>query len=199
MRPLFRGDAKPVISTALVPIGEPMPRLVTVKQFEGLTERAKDYVKAYILFPSGILGLLSMVGGTGALGYQLIATESYTWATFWISSALLLFGGGVGWAQTRYHQYIFHQHPEVFASRMKPAAVRRSGRAKKEAAIPPPEAPGAKWVPLGYLAGMGILLAISTMSMRVGQVHPMAAYLMPWGGFFWAKLYFWRAIIKEGR
>ena len=76
-----------------------MPKLVTVKQFEDQSERAKDYVKAYILFPSGILGLISMVGGTGALGYQLIATGSYTWATFWISSALLLISGGaVYWA-----------------------------------------------------------------------------------------------------
>ena len=177
-----------------------MPKLVTVKQVEDLAERAKDYVKAYILFPSGILGLISMVGGTGALGYQLIATESYTWATFWTSSALLVFGGCVGWAQTRYHQYILHQHPEVFAIRMKPAAVKRSGRSRREPTVPPPpQAPGSKWVPLAYLAGMSILLAISTASMRLGQVHPLAAYLMPWGGFFWAKLYFWRAVIKETR
>jgi hypothetical protein len=176
-----------------------MPKLVTVRQFEDLTEKAKDYVKAYILFPSGILGLVSMVGGTGALGYQLIATGTYTWATFWVSSALLLFGGCVGWMQTRYHQYILRQHPEVFAFRMKPATAKRSGRAKKEATGPAPQAPGSKWVPLGYLLGTAALIAGSTAGMQLGQVHPLAAYLMPWGGLFWAKLYFWRAVIKEGR
>jgi hypothetical protein len=176
-----------------------MPKLVTVRQVEDQTERAKDYVKAYILFPSGILGLISMVGGTGALGYQLVATGSYTWATFWISSVLLLFGGAIGWAQTRYHRYILREHPEVFAFRMKPAVVKRSGRTRKEPTVPHPQAPGSKWVPLGYLAGIGLLTAMSTVAMQAGQVHPMAAYLMPWGGFFWAKLYFWRSVIKEGR
>lgn len=176
-----------------------MPKLVTVKQFEDLAERAKDYVKAYILFPSGILGLISMVGGTAALGYQLIATESYTWATFWMSSALLVLGGCVGWGQTRYHQYILHQYPEVFASRMRPVTVKRSGRARKESPVALSQAPGSKWIPLAYLAGTAILLGASTVGMQAGQVHPVAAYLMPWGGFFWAKLYFWRAVIKETR
>jgi hypothetical protein len=176
-----------------------MPKLVTVKQFEDIAERAKDYVKAYILFPSGILGLISMVTGTAALGYQLIATESYTWATFWISSALLVFGGCVGWGQTRYHQYILHHYPDVFAARMKPVAAKRSGRSRKESIVPTPRAPGSKWIPLAYLAGMGLLFAASSAGMQMGQVHPVAAYLMPWGGFFWAKLYFWRAVIKEGR
>jgi hypothetical protein len=142
-----------------------MPRLVTVKQFEDIAERAKNYVKAYILFPSGILGLISMVAGTGALGYR----------------------------------YILHHYPEVFAGRMRPVAAKRSGRARKESPVSTPQAPGAKWIPLAYVAGMGILFAASSASMQLGQVHPVAAYLMPWGGFFWAKLYFWRAVIKEGR
>ncbi len=176
-----------------------MPKLVTVRQLEDTTERAKNYVKAYILFPSGFLGLIAMVAGTAALGYQLNATDSYTWATFLTSSGLLIFGGCVGWIQTRYHQYILDKHPDVFASRMKPISTRRSGRAKKDAPVPTPQAPGSKWIPLAYLAGVGLLLAASTISTQMGQVHPVAAYLMPWGGFFWAKLYFWRAVIKEIR
>src|SRR5690349_12626906 len=99
------------------PVGVPMPKLVTVRQSEDTTERAKNYVKAYILFPSGFLGLVAMVVGTAALGYQLIATDSYTWTTFVTSSGLLLVGGCVGWMQTRYHQYILDKHPDVFASR----------------------------------------------------------------------------------
>ena len=176
-----------------------MPKLVTVRQLEDTTERAKNYVKAYSLFPSGFLGLVTMVAGTAALGYQLVATESYTWATFWISSGLLIFGGCVGWAPTRYHQYILKNYPDVFASRMKPMSARRSGRAKKDPPIPAPQAPGSRWIPLVYVAGMGLLIAVSTVSMQIGQVHPIAAYLMPWGGFFWAKLYFWRAVIKDAR
>ena len=158
-----------------------MPKLVTVKQVQDLTERAKDYVKAYILFPSGILGLITMVGGIAALGYQLIATESYTWATFSISSGLLFIGGCVGWVQTRYHRHILAHYPEIFASRMKPITRKQSGRAKKESTAAVPEAPGGKWVPLAYLAGMGLLLAAATASMEAGRVHPVAAYLLPWG------------------
>jgi hypothetical protein len=176
-----------------------MPKLVTVRQFEDVAERAKDYVKAYILFPSGILGLISMVVGTVALGYQLIATGTYTWATFWISSALLVFGGCMGWGQTRYHQHILHKYPEVFAARMRPVTTKRSGRSRKEAPMVLPQAPGSRWVPLAYLAGIGILLTASTTAMEAEQVHPVAAYFMPWGGFFWAKLFFWRAVIKQGK
>ena len=43
-----------------------------------------------------------MVCGVGGLGYQLIATDTYTWGTFIQSSGLLLLGGMLGWLQTSF-------------------------------------------------------------------------------------------------
>ncbi|MGC3976058.1 MAG: hypothetical protein QM771_16985 [Nitrospira sp.] len=109
-----------------------MPKLISVKQQEGHDARATAYIKAYMLFPAGILGLISMLGGVGGLGYQLIATDTYSWATFVESSGLLLLGGLLGWVQTTYHRWILANRPEVFAERMRQPALTKSGKPKRE-------------------------------------------------------------------
>jgi hypothetical protein len=175
-----------------------MPKLVTLKQTEEQTARATAYVKTYILFPSGMLGLICMLVGVGMLGYQLLATDTYTPSTFWESSGLLLLGGIVGWLQTCYQRWILRERPEVFAARMQFVA-RRGTRSKREAVSSQPVASTPWWVPVAYIVLGGMILAASTMSVLQGNVHPVAGYLMPWAGFFWAKLFFWRKVIKVER
>ena len=173
-----------------------MPKLVTVKQQEGQGAKATAYVKAYMLFPAGILGLISMVGGVGALGYQLIATDTYTWETFLQSSGLLLLGGVLGWLQTTYHRWILRYRPEEFASRMR-QPIKKSGRPKRDSG-PSQEPPsGSPWAPVAYVAGLALLLSASTVAAIYGAVYPFAAYFLPWAGFFWAKLFFWRTVLKN--
>lgn len=173
-----------------------MPKLVAVKPIEGYDAKATAYIKAYMLFPSGILGLLSMVGGVGALGYQLIGTDTYTWQTFLQSSGLLLLGGILGWVQTLYHQKILRERPEVFAARMQQPTAKRGGRAKREPAVYQPSSTTSPWVPVAYLAGVAVLLSTATFSVVYGAVFVVAAYLLPWAGFFWAKLFFWRKVLQ---
>jgi hypothetical protein len=175
-----------------------MPKLITDKYLGSNLEKARSYVKAYILFPSGFFGLVCMVAGTAALGYQLVATDTYTSATFGESFGLLLLGGALGWIQTRYHQHVLQDRPEIFASRMKPPSAKRAGRQKKEPRSPSVDDTGPSWLPFAYLAGMSMLLTASTISVWMGHVHGIAAYLMPWGGFFWSKLFFWRTVLKAG-
>ncbi len=172
-----------------------MPKLVTVKRLEGNVEKARDYVKTHILFPSGLLGLIFMVAGTAALGYQWLAMDTYTWATFMLSTGLLVLGAVLGWGQTKYHQYLLREHPDVFASRMKAFLAPRS-RARREPTLSPLIHRGREFIPLAYLAGMLVLLAASTVSAMLGDVYYVAAYLLPWAGFFWAKLFFWRGVIR---
>lgn len=174
-----------------------MPKLVTVKQLEGHDAKATAYVKAYILFPAGILGLLSMVGGVGALGYQLIATDTYTWETFLQSCGLLLLGGLLGWIQTSYHRSILRNRPEVFAARIQQPTIKKSGRPKRDSSPTQDQSSGSPWVPVAYLAGLALLLFGSTVSVVYGAVYPVAAYFLPWAGFFWAKLFFWRTVLKN--
>jgi hypothetical protein len=175
-----------------------MAKLVTLKQAEEQTARATAYVKTYILFPSGMLGLICMLVGIGMLGYQLVATDSYTWRTFAESSGLLLLGGVVGWLQTLYQRWMLRVRPEVFAARMQFVA-KRGSRSKRESVSSQPASTSPWWVPVAYLALAGMILAASTMSVLEGTVNPVAGYLMPWAGFFWAKLFFWRKVIQVNR
>ncbi len=174
-----------------------MPKLVTGKQQEGQDAKATAYIKAYILFPAGILGLISMVGGVGALGYQLIATDTYTWQTFLQSSGLLGLGGMLGWLQTSYHRSILNHRPEIFAARMRQPAIKKGGRPKRDGGPVQDSPSGSPWVPVAYMAGLALLIFGSTVSVVYGAVYPVAAYFLPWAGFFWAKLFFWRTVLKN--
>ncbi len=173
-----------------------MAKLVSVKQQEGHDARATAYIKAYMLFPAGILGLISMVGGVGGLGYQLLATDTYSWATFMQSSGLLLLGGVLGWLQTTYHRWILANRPEVFAERMRQPALNKGGRPKRDSGKNQESASGSPWAPVAYMAGLALLLFGSTISVVYGAVHPIAAYFLPWAGFFWAKLFFWKTLLR---
>jgi len=171
-------------------------KLVAVNRRDEIETQAKYYVRSYILLPSGMLGLLCMLGGIGGLGYQFIATGSYTWATFLASSGLLLVGGLCGTAQTGYHRYLFRTVPEVFAARMR-AAIGKSGKKTRIA----PQAteishPGRALVPLGYVAGVLVLFAASALALLKGSVDAVPALLLPWAGFYWGKLFLWRGIVR---
>lgn len=171
-----------------------MPKIITARRLEGETERARDYVKTHILFPSGLLGLMFMVAGTLSLAYQLMA-QTYSWRTFLESSLLLFCGMLLGWAQTRYHQYLLREHPEHFAGRMRTFSRIGRTRSKRGPVAAPLHHRGRSLVPLGYLLGIGVLLGISALSAMAGHVYAVAAFLMPWAGFFWAKLFFWRGVV----
>ena len=106
-----------------------MPKLITVQRPEQITRQAQDYVKTYILIPSGLVGLVSMLGGVAGLGYQLFATDLYTWQTFLQSTALIALGAALGFAQSRYHFYLLQTFPDVLAARVRSAKSSASSSA----------------------------------------------------------------------
>ncbi|HSF70461.1 MAG TPA: hypothetical protein VLA47_08760 [Nitrospira sp.] len=173
-----------------------MAKLVKEWRSEDIRTQARHYVKTYILLPSGFLGLLCMLGGMGTLGYQLVASGTYTGTTFITSVALLLLGGVCGWLQTRYHRYLFETVPQVFAARMRSAVQRTHKKAKPEPVIPSIDHQGRKLVPVAYVAGIGLLLGSSLWAITDGSMDAIAALLMPWAGFYWSKLFFWRGIVS---
>ncbi len=174
-----------------------MPKLVTVWRDDEIRAQAKQYVRSYILFPSGVLGLVSMLGGVGGLAYQLLASSSYTSTTFFASMALLLLGGLFGWGQTRYHRYLLDRVPQAFAARIRSAV---QGQQKKKHRVDPKETtiehPGRAIVPFAYLLGVLVLVGASTWAYKEGEVDVVPAVLMPWAGFYWGKLFFWRGIVQ---
>ena len=173
-----------------------MARLVTVRRPEEIAQQAQEYVKSYILFPSGLVGLICLIGGIGGLGYQLIATDSYTWATFYQSSALIVVGLVLGMAQTRYHQFLLKRFPEVFATRFRVASMRRGTKAKREPQSMSISHAGRQFVPLAYAGGAAILIGSAVAAVAYGQVGAVSALLLPWAGFYWARLFLWRKVVK---
>lgn len=173
-----------------------MPKIITAKRLESEAEKAREYVKTHILFPSGLLGLVFMISGMASLAYQFLA-ETYSWHTFLESSVLLVMGGLLGWTQTRYHRFLLREYPEHYASRMRTFTRGRRSKPKREAPSPPLDHQGRALVPFAYLAGILLLLGASALGAMVGHVYYVAAFLLPWAGFFWAKLFFWRGVLTH--
>lgn len=168
-----------------------MPKLITVQRPEHTTRQAQDYVKTYILIPSGLVGLVSMLGGVAGLGYQLFATDQYTWQTFLQSTGLIALGAALGFAQSRCHFYLLQTFPEVLAARIR-SATKKGKKAVKKEEVPQLVHPGKQFVSLAYLLGTGLLLGMSWLATSMGQVMIVPAILLPWAGFYWARLFFWR-------
>ena len=179
-----------------------MPKVITAKRQEGEVDKAHEYIRTHILFPSGLLGLLAMVIGILALIYQLIV-ETYALETFTYSSGLLLTGVLIGLGQTKYQQFLLREYPMYFANRMKTAAQRSTRKAKKTVAEVTIDHKGRGLIPLCYLLGMGVFFGLSGLSVWSGALDAMAAFALPWAGFFWAKMFFWKGIIamptKKGK
>lgn len=171
-----------------------MGKIITAKRTEGEGDRAEQYVRTYILFPSGLMGLLAMVIGVFSLVYQLII-ETYNEMTFLQSSGLLAIGILLGWGVTQYHKYILREHPAFFASRMKKMTQGGPPKPKKMTAEVELIHRGRSLVPLWYFLGIGLLLGLALWSMSTDSLDYMAAATLPWAGFFWGKLFSWRKII----
>jgi hypothetical protein len=176
-----------------------VPKLINVQHPQHSTQQAQEYVKTYIVLPSGLLGLICVIGAVGGLGYQWLATDSYTWNTFYQSSGLFMSGVGLGAAQTLYQRYLLREFPEVLAARMKEGLNRQRGKLKKRADATTIEHPGRQFVPLAYLLGMMLLIGSTIAASAYGQVSMIPALLMPWAGFYWARLFLWRRVINVAK
>jgi hypothetical protein len=177
-----------------------MAKIITAKRLQGETDKAQEYVKTHILFPSGLLGLICILTGGASLVYQFIS-EDYRWGagTFLQSSGLILVGMLLGWGQTRYHRYLLREFPAHFAERMKLFSRAGPRRGKKDTSSPPLEHRGRRFVPFFYLLGASVLLTFSILATIAGGLYYLAAFLLPWAGFFWAKLFFWRGVLQQGK
>ena len=171
-----------------------MGKVITAKRKENEAQLAENYIRTYILFPSGLLGLLAMVIGILALVYQLFV-ETYDEWTFVTSSSLMAAGIVLGWGQTRYHRYLFHKFPEFWAGRMRTSSARGTQRLKKVSAEVKLRHAGRSLVPMAYVVGIGCLIGLSAWSFSLGSLDYMAAFALPWAGFFWGKLFTWRRVI----
>lgn len=171
-----------------------MPKVITARRQEGETDKAQEFVRTYILFPSSLLGLITVVVGVLALGVQLWS-GTYGWETFTYSSGLLVAGVLLGLMQTKYQQYLLREFPGYFANRMKVYTQRSLRKAKKAVSDITIEHRGRGWVPLWYALGILLLFSLSGLAVATGFLEPVAAFALPWAGYFWAKMFFWKGLV----
>lgn len=176
-----------------------VPKLINVHQPQQAMQLAQEYVKTYILMPSSLLGLICMVGAIGGLGYQWFSTEGYAFDTFYQSSGLFISGVGLGALQTLYQRHLLREFPEVLAARMKEGLNRQRGTLTKRSEATTIKHPGRQFVPLAYLLGTMALVGGTIAASVYGRVSMVPALLMPWAGFYWARLFLWRRVIKVGK
>ncbi len=172
-----------------------MPKLINVHHSQQTTQQAQEYVKIHILMPSGFLGLICLVGGVGGLVYQWVATDTYTWDTFYQSSGLFLSGIGLGAGHTLYQRYLLREFPEVLAARMRQTLDRQKGKLKKRSEPMDFEHPGRQVVPFAYVAGITLLVGSAIAAFAYGHVYVVPAIFLPWAGYYWARLFLWRRVI----
>lgn len=171
-----------------------MPKVITARRQEDATDKAQEFVRTYILFPSSVLGLITVLMGVIALGVQLWS-GTYGWETFTYSSGLLVAGVLLGLAQTKYQQYLLREFPAYFANRMKAYTQRSLRKAKKASSDISIEHPGRAFVPLWYALGILLLFSLSGLAVATGFLAPVAAFALPWAGYFWAKMFFWKGLV----
>jgi len=174
-----------------------MPKIITAHRAQDEQHQAREYIRRHILLPSSILGLIFMVSGLAAMVYQFFSL-GYGGETFLESIGLLLAGVLIGWLQTRYHHYLLDRFPGHFAARLRLFAKDPRKRSRKEPPVPRIDHAGRSIVPFGYAAGAALLFGLSAISSMLGHTYYVAAFLIPWMGFFWAKVYFWRSVLLEG-
>jgi len=74
--------------------------------------------------------------------------------------------------------------------------AQRSRKAKAEPDAPSIEHPGRAFVTAISILGALLIFGASAAAVLRGDLDPLPALLMPWAGFYWAKLFIWRGVIE---
>jgi hypothetical protein len=120
---------------------------------------------------------------------------TYAWETFSFSSVLLLLGVILGWGVTKYQKFILREYPNFFSSRMRTGTQRSFRKMKKAAPDVSIDHRGRGLVPLLYLLGILMFIGLSVACIYSGALDGLPAFALPWAGFFWAKMFFWKGVI----
>jgi hypothetical protein len=171
-----------------------MPKVITARRQDDETDKAHEFVKTNILFPASLLGLIAIVVGVIALGVQLWS-GTYGWETFTYSSGLIVAGVLLGLLHTKYQQYLLREFPGYFANRMKAFTHRSIRKAKKVVTDNDIEHRGRGLIPLWYFLGIVMFFTLSGLAVASGFIEPVAAFALPWAGYFWAKMFFWKGLV----
>ncbi len=164
-----------------------MPRFVTVKKAEQERQKAAHYVKNSLVYPSALMGLISLLVGYGAVIYLGVIGRPITDL---LTHSLVLLGIGLilGLIQALYQHYLFRSHPDYFADRVRRNELRLSGRVKKLGDPVRVQHSGRSVVPFLYLAGWaGVIFLIVIYAPKLNL---LAAIFLILAGFHNARFFY---------
>lgn len=170
-----------------------MAKLISPHRDSSTVAKAKEYVRSHVVFPSALLGIILLIASTMGLAYQYLA-ETYEPMTFLQSTALAVLGALGGWGQSRYHRYVLNRYPEILAARLNASSSKSGSRSRRRASLGGTAHPGQSWVPLWYVLAAVTFLGLSFSAAAWGSVYAVSAYLVPWAGFFCARVYSWKEL-----
>ena len=166
-----------------------MVRIITAKKTESERQKASQYVKASIIYPSALLGLISLILGYGALIYLLFKGRYFANI---VLDSLVLLGVGIllGLAQYFYQRFLFENYTEYYAERQRRTERLRSGHARKLDIL---EKPNHKWrwiVPFVYI--IAFIGTVSLIIIYAIRLNPVSAVFLPLTGFYNIRFFFWK-------
>lgn len=173
-----------------------MPHFVTVKKAEHERQQAAQYLKNSILYPSALIGLISLILGYGGVGYLIFKGRPLT--NLLIHSLILLCAGlSLGLLQALYHHYLLRSHPEYFADRVRRSQLRLSGQIKKVKKIGDPvrvQHLGRWAVPYLYLlVWIGLIFLVVIYTPRL---NTFSAVFLLLAGFNNARFFYLKRLVK---
>jgi hypothetical protein len=170
-----------------------MVRVATVRRAESEQQKAIQYIKTSIVYPSALLGLISLVLGYGALIYLFFKGRFF--ANVVLDSFILL-GVGVllGWLQYFYQRYLFENFPEYYAERRRRAERLRSGQARKLAVLEKPNHKGRRIVTYIYIGAF--VGAVAMMITYATRLNPLSSVFLLLAGFYNVRFFFWKRKLR---
>ena len=169
-----------------------MPKIVTARRRENEKDRARLYLKSRLIMPTFPLGAATLVAG---YGYMLLFLSPLTTGMVLGSTILLLFGALWGWCHTRYERYLLSACPEYLARKQKLFdATRDYKRVSRELPAHGPLHPGRRLALIWYAVGGSSMIGITVY--YLDQMGAVPALLLPWAGYFNAKIIFLRDLLR---
>ncbi len=170
-----------------------MVRIATIKKIKDEKSSAVDHIKNTVLFPSALLGLISIVLGYGSLIYLMFKGRNFAGVMI---DSLVLLGVGLllGLVQFLYHRFLFDRFPDYYVALRRRGEQIRSRKIKKIETVIKPEHAGRFMVPFFYIAGLAVL--VGTIVFYYQRLNPLSAVFLPLAGFYNLRFFFWKKKLK---
>ena len=170
-----------------------MVKVATVRKAESEREKAADHIKNTVIFPSALMGLISIVLGYGAVIYLIFKGGHFTNLAV---DSFVLVGVGVLLAlfQCLYHRFLFDKHPEYYAQQRRRSEMLRARNIRKIEIVSKPAHPGKWMVPLFYL--MGLMVMVAMVMTYIPRLNPLSAIFLLLAGFYNLRFFFWKRKLK---